>query len=70
MLESVKTVADIYAPGDGTVVDSNADLKSHPEYVNQDPYGKGWLYRFRLTGPLDPALLDPAGYRAFLATEA
>jgi len=70
VLESVKTVADIYAPGDGTVVDSNADLKSHPEYVNQDPYGKGWLYRFRLTGPLDPALLDPAGYRAFLATEA
>ncbi len=70
VLESVKTVADIYAPGDGTVVDANAELRTHPELVNQDPYGKGWLFRFRLTGPLDPQLLDPAGYRAFLAAGA
>jgi len=70
VLESVKTVADIYAPGDGTIVEANADLRAHPEYVNRDPYGKGWLYRLRLTGPLDPALLDPAGYRAFLAAGA
>jgi glycine cleavage system H protein len=70
VLESVKTVADIYAPGDGSVVDANAELKSHPEFVNQDPYGKGWLFRFRLSGALDPGLLDAAGYKAFLATEA
>jgi glycine cleavage system H protein len=70
VLESVKTVADIYAPGDGTVVEVNEVLKAHPEYVNQDPYGKGWLFRLRLTGALDPDLLDPAGYRAFLAAGA
>lgn len=70
VLESVKTVADIYAPGDGSVVDANADLRTHPEFVNQDPYGKGWLFRLRLAGPLDPALLEPAAYRAFLASQA
>jgi glycine cleavage system H protein len=70
VLESVKTVADIYAPGDGAVTDANDELRTHPEYVNQDPYGKGWLFRFRLSGPLDPALLDPEGYRAFVASGA
>ncbi|MCI4373602.1 MAG: glycine cleavage system protein GcvH [Thermoplasmata archaeon] len=70
VLESVKTVADIYAPGTGSVVDSNAELRAHPEFVNQDPYGKGWLFRLRLSGPLDPALMDAAGYLAFVASGA
>jgi glycine cleavage system H protein len=69
VLESVKTVADIYAPGDGSVIDANPELKTHPELVNQDPYGKGWLFRLRLSGPLPSTLLDAAGYRALLATE-
>jgi len=67
VLESVKTVADVYAPGDGTVSEANADLKSHPEYINQDPYGKGWIYRVKLTKPIDPAhLLSADAYRATL----
>ncbi|MGP8073063.1 MAG: glycine cleavage system protein GcvH [Thermoplasmata archaeon] len=70
VLESVKTVADVYAPAAGTVIEANPDLKSHPELVNQDPYGRGWLVRLRITGPLDPALLDAAGYRAFVAAGA
>ena len=68
VLESVKTVSDIYAPADGSVVESNTELKTHPELVNQDPYGRGWLVKMRATGPLDPALLDAAGYRALLAS--
>ncbi|HTT73649.1 MAG TPA: glycine cleavage system protein GcvH [Thermoplasmata archaeon] len=68
VLESVKTVADVYAPGEGTLEAANPDLKSHPEYINQDPYGKGWVFRLRLTQPIDPAtLLDAAGYLAFVA---
>jgi glycine cleavage system H protein len=70
VLESVKTVADIYAPGDGTVSEANAELKTHPEFVNQDPYGKGWLFRLRLTGALSSDLMDAAGYKAFLASGA
>jgi glycine cleavage system H protein len=68
VLESVKTVADIIAPGDGSIVDVNAELRTHPELINQDPYGKGWLFRYRLSGPLDPSLLDAEGYRAFVAS--
>jgi len=67
VLESVKTVADVYAPGDGTVSEANAELKTHPEYVNQDPYGKGWIFKVRLSKPIDPSkLLSADAYRATL----
>ena len=69
VLESVKTVADVYAPGNGSVSEANGELKAHPEYINQDPYGKGWIYRLRLSGPLDTAeLLDAEQYRALAAS--
>jgi glycine cleavage system H protein len=65
VLESVKTVADVYAPGAGTIAEANVALKAHPELVNQDPYGKGWLFRLELTEPLDEAeSLSADGYRA------
>jgi glycine cleavage system H protein len=68
VLESVKTVADVYAPRDGTVSAVNAELKLHPEWINQDPYGKGWLFKMSLASALDPgALLDAPKYRALLA---
>ena len=62
-LESVKTVADVYAPGPGKVVEVNTELKAHPELVNQEPYGRGWLFRVELTGGLDPGLVDADAYR-------
>jgi glycine cleavage system H protein len=69
VLESVKTVADVYAPFAGTVDDVNADLKSHPELINQDPYGKGWIFRLKLSGPADVGtFLSPDDYRAFVAS--
>ncbi len=66
VLESVKTVADINAPAGGAVSAVNTELAKHPEWVNQDPYGKGWIARIRPSGPLG-ATLSPAEYRAFLA---
>lgn len=64
VLESVKTVADIYAPGDGAIAAVNGELKSHPELVNQDPYGRGWLVKVALAAPLDEAgLLSADAYR-------
>ena len=69
VLESVKTVADVYAPADGTVSEANAELKNHPELVNQDPYGKGWLYRLSLSHGLDTKeLLSAEAYQAHLAS--
>ena len=43
VVESVKTVSDIYAPMTGKVVAGNEDLESQPELVNSDPYGQGWM---------------------------
>ena len=69
VLESVKTVADVYAPGAGSVVESNPELKAHPEFINQDPYGKGWIFRLRLSAPIPAAeLLSAEEYRAFAAS--
>ncbi len=65
-LESVKTVSDVYAPVPGSVSEVNAELKTHPELVNQDPYGRGWLFRLRVSGAPSADLLDAAGYRAFV----
>jgi glycine cleavage system H protein len=67
VLESVKTVADVYAPAKGKVREVNRALKDHPELINQDPYGKGWIVRIELDAPLDPAsLLSADAYRATL----
>jgi glycine cleavage system H protein len=71
VLESVKTVADIYAPGDGRVSAVNTTLKTDPGLINKDPYGQGWIVRIQLDHPIPPGdLLDAAAYRALAATHA
>lgn len=42
-VESVKAVSDVYAPLTGEIVAINDDLEHSPEFVNQDPFGKGWI---------------------------
>lgn len=67
-LESVKTVSDVYAPVGGTVTAVNDQLKVHPELINQDPYGNGWLFRLRPTAPLvGTEGLSATEYKARLA---
>src|SRR5512136_1636004 len=48
VVESVKTVADLYAPVTGKVVETNSALKDHPQFVNEDPYGKGWMVKLEV----------------------
>ena len=43
VVESVKTVSDLYAPISGTVTAVNKDLEVNPEQVNDEPYGNGWI---------------------------
>jgi glycine cleavage system H protein len=64
-VESVKSVSDLYAPVNGTVVEVNAAVASSPELVNREPYGAGWLLRVR-PEPGGPALLSAAEYRALV----
>lgn len=48
VVESVKTAADIYSPVTGEVTAINEELTSQPETVNEDPYGKGWLFKVKM----------------------
>jgi glycine cleavage system H protein len=59
-IESVKAVSDLFAPITGEIVEVNADVKSKPELVNEDPFSGGWLVRVRPddVGDLN-SLLDP-----------
>ena len=66
-VESTKSVSDVYAPVNGTVVEINADLSDAPQKLNEDPYGDGWLC---VIEPDDAdalsALLDADGYRKLI----
>ena len=49
VVESVKAASDIYAPVTGDVVAVNEELSSAPELVNDDPYGKGWMFKVKVS---------------------
>ena len=55
VVESVKAASDVYLPLSGTIVEKNDALEDAPELVNSDPYGDGWLLRFK---PDTPAQLE------------
>lgn len=69
-VESVKTVSEIFAPADGVVEDVNTGLTDHPEQVNEDPYGKGWMLKMKMTGSLPADLLDAVAYEALVGSES
>lgn len=67
VVESVKTVSDLYSPVGGKVVAVNKDLEANPELVNQDPYGKGWMVEIELSDSgQSEGLLSAADYEAFI----
>src|SRR5580704_8205113 len=50
-VESVKAVSEIYAPVSGEVTELNDALVGAPELLNQDPHGKAWLIRLKISNP-------------------
>ncbi len=63
VVESVKAAADVYAPIAGEVVEVNAELEDSPELINNDAFGKGWLFKLKVVDESDvDALLDPESY--------
>lgn len=67
VVESVKTVSDLYAPVSGKVAAVNTDLEANPEWVNQEPYGKGWMIEIELSDPGQAeSLLSADDYQAYL----
>lgn len=68
-IESTKATSSIYCPVSGTIVKVNTDLQDHPEYLNQDPYGKGWIVVVELADPSQiDSLMDASQYEAFLSS--
>lgn len=63
-IEAVKTVSDLFMPVTGTVLSVNDQLDLHPESVNKDPYGNGWLVRIKVKNPADVnSLLSAEEYK-------
>lgn len=65
-IEAVKTVADIYSPVSGTIIDVNA-VNDGPDIVNRDPYGDGWLLKMTMSNPAElDGLMSASEYKALI----
>lgn len=66
-IEVVKTVSDLFLPIDGKIVEVNPELEEHPELVNKDPYGEGWIIRIKPTDASQmDELLDAEAYKKII----
>ncbi len=68
VVESVKAASDIYAPLGGEIVEVNPEVEADPSLVNTDPYGKGWIFKLKLSNTTALAtLLDATAYAAHIS---
>lgn len=58
--EGFKAISDLYCIGDGTFIGVNPDLEKNIQWIDKDPYRKGWLYRFE--GRIDPKCMNVEAY--------
>jgi len=66
-VEAVKTVSDLFMPLSGEVLEMNKDIDAAPESVNQDPYGKGWMIKIKMTNPSEVSdLLSVEDYKKLI----
>ena len=68
-IESTKSVSEVYCPVSGSVVEVNGELDATPEAINEDPYGRGWIFTIELADAAElDGLMNAAAYEAFLAS--
>tara|TARA_B100000029_G_scaffold301876_1_gene294763 strand:- start:872 stop:1249 length:378 start_codon:yes stop_codon:yes gene_type:complete len=48
-IEAVKTVADLYSPINGTIIEVNSELENEPELINKNPYSSGWIIKVKIS---------------------
>ncbi|MCC7331551.1 MAG: glycine cleavage system protein GcvH [Flavobacteriales bacterium] len=66
-VEAVKTVSDLFMPVSGEIIEFNKSLESNPDYVNNDPYGNGWMIKVKMSNPAElDKLLNADQYKALL----
>lgn len=70
VVESVKSVSDIYAPLGGVVIAVNGSLENRPELINEDAFGAGWIVKLRMDDPAElDGLMDAAAYESLIQEE-
>jgi glycine cleavage system H protein len=70
VVESVKAASDVYSPVSGEVVEVNEALDGAPETINEDAFGKGWMFKVKLSNASElDGLLDADAYDALVAEE-
>ena len=52
-IEAVKAVSELFVPVAGAVLEINGALDDHPNLINEDPYGEGWMIKLRVRNPMD-----------------
>jgi len=66
-IEAVKTVADVYAPISGEIININTDLENDPELINKDPYARGWIVSIKTDKEIDSSkYLNASQYKEFI----
>ena len=70
VVESVKAASDVYCPIPGEVIEVNEAVIENPQLINQDPYGKGWLFRVKPFDKKSDELLSANEYTKVVASEA
>ena len=66
-IEAVKTLADLYIPISGSIMEINDKLESEPELINSDPYGDGWIIKIKISDSSDvDALLSDNDYKSLI----
>lgn len=71
VVESVKAAADIYSPVSGKVTEINLTLKENPQFINEDPYGKGWLVKMEMKDSKElKDLLSSKSYQGTFSEES
>ena len=64
-VEAVKTVSDLFLPVGGEIIEKNDGLDNDPQNVNEDPYGKGWMIKVKMSNPSEAdALMSADDYSA------
>ncbi|MBF9195494.1 glycine cleavage system protein GcvH [Microvirga terrestris] len=67
VVESVKAASEVYAPVSGEVVEVNSELEASPGTVNEDPAGRGWFMKIRLTNQSElDGLMTEEQYQEFV----
>ena len=69
-IESTKAASELYTPLSGEVIEVNSDLVNNPQWINELPLDKGWMFKLKISNALElDNLMDEAAYKEFVAEE-